>query len=819
MLQDLRSDIRFGLRQLIRTPGFTSLAVATLAIGIGLNTALFGLIHSIVARPMPGVHTDARLVWIASRSTNGGFAMPLSFPDFVDYRDSSGVFSEGAAFGNADFSLASGGDPIRVRGEIVSGNYFSLLGVTPALGRGFAADEDRIGNPMAVAVIGFRLWRERFDGDVRIIGRVVMLDGVPFTIVGVAPERFNGLTHGPRRDVWVPMAAQPRVQPQFPRTLSERGSTWLSAVGRLASNVSIEQANARLDVLARRLAAGDTLRRRDFTAGVISMRGGMSPHEMNDVMPVAVLASAATLLIFLIACANVSNMLLARGVGRRREVGVRLSLGATRGRVLRQLLTESAMLAVAASAIGSVLALWATDILASIIPASLDVSPDFIILLFSVVAALITGLTFGTLPALHSARTNPVDSLKESTIGFDRRRSRLQRSFVVAQVSLSLVLLIAAGAFLGQLVRASRTDIGFDASSRVLAASFDLGLQGYTPEQSTSFVSTLEQRVAGLPGVTSISVTNSVPMGERTFSADIVLDPAQSTSGARFGEDAEFEVYDDIVRPNFFRTVGLPLIRGRDFSANDVVGNPYVAVVSEDFARRAWPGEDAIGKRFSATGKSGPFLTVIGVVRESALFGVGDRKRAIVFRPHLQVPRARDLVLLVRSSTDAATLGPAIRSQLRALDSSLPLHALQTLAQYRRDRLAEPALGSSLLAIVGAMALVLASVGVYAIVAFSVGQRAREIGVRVALGAAHRQVIRLFVQEGMRLTGVGVGVGLLLSAAAAKVLSSMFLGISPLDFVIFAGIALLLAAVAGLAAWIPARRAARVDPMVALRSE
>src|SRR4029079_7903672 len=371
------------------------------------------------------------------------------------------------------------------------------------------------------------------------------------------------------------------------------------------------------------------------------------------------------------------------------EIGVRLSLGASRGRLLRQLLTESGILAVAASAIGVVLALWATDILASIIPASLDVSLEPTTMLFSVVAAVVTALSFGTLPALDAARTNPVDSLKESTVGFDRRRSRLQRSFVVAQVSLSLVLLIVAGAFLGQLVRASRTEIGFDASERVLAASFDLGLQGYTPERSTAFVSTFVQRTSGVPGVTSVSVTNSVPMGERTYPADIVLDAASST-GARFGEDVEFEVYDDVVRPGFFRTVGLPLVRGRDFAATDVAGSPYVAIVSEDFARRAWPGADAIGKRFSATGKSGPFLTVIGVARESALFGVGERKRAIVFRSHLQVPRARDLVWLVRSSTDAAVLGPAIRSQLRSLDPSLPLHALQTLAQYRRDRLAEP---------------------------------------------------------------------------------------------------------------------------------
>jgi predicted permease len=381
------------------------------------------------------------------------------------------------------------------------------------------------------------------------------------------------------------------------------------------------------------------------------------------------------------------------------------------------------------------------------------------------------------------------------------------------------VLLVSAGAFLGELVRSSRADIGFDASSRVLAASFDLGLQGYTPEQSASFVTSLEQRVAGLPGVIDVSVTNSVPMGERTFSADVALDPTHAAQTSRFGEDAGFEVYDDIVRPNFFRTVGLPLVRGRDFATTDGAGAPFVAIVSEDLARRAWQGTDAIGKRVSVSGNRGPFLTVIGVVRESALFGVGERKRAIIYRTHLQFPRARDLALLVRTAGDATTLSQAVRAQLRQLDPNLPVHALQTLGQYRRDRLAEPALGSTLLAIVGALALVLASVGVYAVIAFSVGQRTREIGVRVALGAADGDVVRMFLGEGARLTGIGVAVGLALSAGAVKVLSSLFLGISSLDIAIFAAVALLLTATAVLASWIPARRAARVDPVVALRAE
>lgn len=807
-------DLRFAARQLLRTPGFSALAISTLALGVGLNIALFALINSIVVRPMSGVRAT-NLVWIASQTGSGGFSMPLSYRDYTDFADSSGAFARTAAVGNAELALAGSGEPVRLRGEIVSGNYFSLLDVPLALGRGFLPEEDRLGAPTPVVVISHRLWQERFEGSQRALGARLMLDGSPFTIVGVAPERFNGATHGPRRDVWVPMAAQPIVQPQAPHTLAERGSIWLSAIGTLANGVSISEANTRLDVVAKRVAADDSTRR-GYTASVVAMRGGMSPHDMNDVAPVALLASAATLLIFVICCSNVSNMLLARGVGRRREIAVRLSLGANRARVVKQLLVESALIAAAASALGVLLALWANGILASIIPASLDASPERNTILFSIVAAFVTTFAFGVVPALHTTRTNLVDGLKESAIGFDRRRSRLQRTFVVAQVSLSLVLLITAGAFLAELLRSSRVELGFDASSRVLAASFDLGLQGYSPEQAASLVTTLEQRVAELPGVVGVSTTNSVPMGERTFSADIAL---AAGGNAQFGESAAFEVYDDIVRPGFFNVVGLPLVRGRDFSPNDVTGAPYVAIVSEDFAARAWPGADPIGRRVSVAGKAGPFLTVVGVVKPSALFGVGDRRRAIVYRAHLQFPRARDLALLVRSNGDAATLSQAVRAQIRLLDPNLPVHAMQTLAQYRRDRLAEPALGSSLLAIVGALALVLASVGVYAVIAFSVGQRTREIGVRVALGAAHVQVVAMFLREGVRLTGVGVIAGLVLSAGAVRVVSSMFVGVAPIDFAIYAIIALSFGGVAAFAAWLPARRAAMVDPMVALREE
>jgi len=808
-------DFKYAIRQLVRTPGFTAIAVLTLAVGIGANTALFTMLEAIFVRPLPGVNADERLVWIAPHDKRRGHAVNLSYPDFVAYRNAE-VFEDAAAFDRTEFSLSTGGTPVRVRGGIVSGSFFKLIGVRMERGRGFTPEEDRTPGSHPVAVISFRMWQERLGADPGVVGRRLIVNGTPVTVVGVTPERFNGIEHEEPLEIWMPIMMQAMAMPQNGNMLDSPNTWWLKAIGQLKPGVSFEQAKAAVATIGARIAQADSINHGDVATTVAHISGGVTPNTGQDVLPVAVLAAAATGLILLICCANVSNMLLARAVGRRREISVRLSLGASRSRVVRQLLTEAAVLALGAGAAGLLIAQWATDLLTRAIPVPMQVSPDRATIAFTVAAALVTGVVFSLVPSLHATRGDLASALKDSIVGRDRRRSRLQNGFVVTQLSLSLVLLVTAGMFLSSLYRSTKLDVGFEATSRVLAASFDLGLQSYTPERSTTFVDALEERVRAIPGVIDVGVTNNVPMGERRIGAGVALDPRE-TDGAVTRESGD--VYDNIVRPGFFKTLGIGIVRGRDFATTDRFEGEKVAIVSEDFARRAWPNSDPIGKHISEEGPEGPFMTVIGVVREALTYGVSERRRPTVYRSQLQFPNARELTLLVRSTGDAALLTRPVTQAIHALDANLPVFGVETLAQYRRDRLSEPTLGSAMLAVVGGLALLLACVGVYSVIAFAVGQRTKEIGLRIALGAAHEQVIAMFVRQGARLIGIGLAVGLVMSGVMVSLLSASFAGIAVIDGLAFVGVAALLALVGAGASWIPARRAARVDPMVALRAE
>jgi predicted permease len=814
-------DLRYAARRLVRAPGFTMVAVATLALGIGANTALFTLADSILSRPLPGVNGSDRLAWVTPISTRGGHPLHMSYPAFLAFREQSAVFSDLVAMNDAQFSIASGDTPERVRGQVVSGGFFSLLGAPMALGRGFLPAEDSTPLTQPVAVIGFDLWQRRFGADPSILGTRLIVNGQPFTIVGVAGERFNGVDHAERRDLWVPMMMAPRVYPQWRDVLGARGTWWLRAIGRLRPGITIARADAALAVVAAQLAKSDSALFGDLTARTYPVESGMTPGDGQDVYPVATLAAAVTLLVLLIACFNVSNLLISRGVARRREIGVRLSLGAARQRVVRQLLTESLLLAALGTAAGLMLAMWGTDLIARQIPAPLDLSPDRAVLGVALLFAVGTGLLFGLVPALHATRSDLASAVREGLIGVDVRRSRLQNGFVVAQIALSLVLLMTSGMFLRGLYKASRLDIGFEATRRVVALSFDLGLQGYTPERSNAFLGILGRRAAGLPGVESIAFTSQVPLGERNIGIEVSLEGGTTPAPDVERDDSRLglESYEHVIRPGYFATIGLPIVRGRDFTTADNPGGPHVAIVSEQLARRAWPDQDPIGKRLSINGAEGPFLVVVGVAREALLAGTQERARPIVYLPQLQLPETMALTLLVRAGGDAAPLASALRREISALDRDLPVYGVQTLAQYRSDRLAEFRLGSSLIATFGALALLLATIGLYAVVAFAVGQRTREIGIRVALGALERQVIGLFVGQGARLTALGVGIGLLLSVLVVKLLSSLFLGLTLADVPTMLGVAALLATVSLCASWLPARRAAKVDPLQALRSE
>ncbi len=811
-------DLRYAVRQLGRSPGFTLIASLTLAIGIGANTALFTLADAILVRPLPEIGRPEGLVWLTPYSIRGGRALSMSYPDYLDFRDSSRAFASAAAIGDADFSLSSGGEPTRVRGALVGADFFKTLEVRMALGRGFVAEDDTPATARPVAVISHRLWQERFGGDRNVLGRRLVLDGQSFTIAGVTPERFNGPSHAERRDVWVPISLAGTTLPGFTNLLNSRSSWWLQGIARLAPNVTIDRANAALATVAARIAHADSTYHGDVTARAIPVSGGIEPNGGNDIYPIAGLAAAVTLLVLLIACANVSNLLLGRAVARRREIAVRLSIGASRERVVRQLLTESVLLAVIATGLGFLMATWATDIMASIIPAPIEVTPDVRVLWFTIAIAVATGVGFGVAPAMNATRADVTAALKDATIGPDKSRARMQRGFVVAQISLSLVLLVTAGMFLGAMYKATKLDVHFDSSDHVLAASFDLELNGYTPERGAAFLDELHSRASTLPGVDAITFTNQVPMGERHIGTDVTVQGDADATG-RFAEAARAEVYESTIRPDYFKTLSIPLVRGRDFTSSDRVGSDPVVIVSEDFARRTWPEGDAIGKRISTRGKDGPYMTIVGVAQTALTFGLTERNRPIVYLPQLQQPNVLRLTMLVRRRTTATPLAPSIRRIIRDMDRNLPVYDVQSLAQNRYDRGSESRLGSTLLAIFGALALLLATIGVYAVMAFSVGQRTREIGVRVALGAARGEIVKLFIREGSRLAVVGIAIGLLLSVGVAKLLSSMFLGLRISDATTFAAGSALLGGAALAASWIPARRAAWVDPMVALRNE
>ena len=816
-------DLRYAARQLLRAPGFSLVAIVTLALGIGANSALFTLAVAILDRPLPGVRPTG-LVWVTATDSRNGRVLNLSYPDYLDYRAEHDVFTDVAAFAPARFAIATSGDAERVRGAVVTPNYFALLEAPMTAGRWFVAG-DRGTESGPAAVISYDLWQRRFGADSTALGKRITVNGAPFTIVGVAGERFNGAEHSERLDLWVPVDQIDRLQPRWPHPLTNRGFWWLRSIGRLAPGVSDVQAGAAAGTVAARIASGNPADHKDVTARVEAVRSGLQPGEGQDIYPVAMLAALVTALVLLIACANVSNLLLARAVARRREMAIRRSIGAGRGRIVRQLLTESTLLALLAMVAGLVLAIWITDLLAAQLPAPLDISVDRTVVAFSAAVALATGLLFGLAPALHATRGDLSSALRAGLTGLDRGRSRLQGSFVVAQLSLSLVLLATAGIFLSSLLKMGRIDVGFDATTRVLALSFDLNLQGYTPERATVFVDALGARAASLPGVESVSFTNLPPLAGRTIAADVAIDASGSIDSTRFGEAAGVEVTWSTIRPGYFATVGVPMLAGRDFSTRDGSGAPLVAIVSQQVANRAWPRENPLGKMISFTGPRGPFLTVVGVVRDALIAGNPREQRPQVYAAQLQHPSTMDLTLLVRASAapnrtaDASPLAASLRRAVATLDPNLPVFAVQTLAQYRYDSASEARLGSGLLAAFGFLALVLASVGVYAVVAFSVRQRSREIGLRVALGAREQQVVRLFVGEGLRLTSAGIAIGLLLALGVVRLLSALFLGVAALDVLAIAGVVGVLTMVALLSCWVPARRAARVDPMRVLRLE
>jgi len=816
-MKGLFQDLQFGLRMLWKSPAFTFVAVASLALGIGLNTAIFSLVNVILIRPVPVVKDQSRIVWLRA---------PISYPDYIDYREQTKSFEGLAAItGTSEFSLTQGNEPELIKGEYVTENYFDVLGVSAIRGRTFDKSEGQ--TPTPVVVLSENLWRTRFNSAANIIGGQVSLNGLDFTVVGVAPEKFVGTEVGLNRELWVPLAMQPVLNPPeaartadpFASKLKERNSHWLAVFGLLKPDVSIEQAGSELTTVARHVAETyngkvepETLR----SVQLLSMSGGMDPRDRQEALPLAGIVMAIVALVLLIACVNIASLLVARAAIRSRETAIRQALGATRRRLVRQWLTESVLVGIGGGTLGLMLALWANQLLISFLQttplASLELVLDWRVLVFTLGISIATAMAFGLVPAIHASRLDLLMALKSenSLRGGGSRSSRLRTAFVTAQLTLSVVLLVGAGLFIRALQNANKIDPGFRVD-HALTVPVNLGLLRYTEAEGQSFYGNLLARVEAQPGVERASLFRFSNLGF-SFAQFQVFKEGGNES------DEGTSVGFNVVGPNFFKTMETPLLRGRDITEADKKGAPGIVVLNETLAKMLWPNENALGKRLSFEGPKGPFLEVVGVARDSKYRTLGEGALPYVYQPVLQSYDPK-MTLVVRTKGEPQSVAAAVREQIRTLDAHLPVTEIKTLKDQVDLSLFPSRVAAWTLGGFGILALLLAAIGIYGVVSYSVAQRTHEIGVRMALGAKETDVLRLVVGEGLFVVGVGLAVGLLLAFAATRAIAGFLYGIGATDPLTYVGVPLLLGFVALVASYIPARRATKVDPLVALRYE
>ena len=816
MLEHTWQDIRYGLRLLRRSRLFTATAVVSLAIGIGANTTVFSVVNAMLLRALPGLADPARLVDIG-RTQNGESFETISYPNYEDVRRRLTGVADVYAYRVEPQPASLGGEheAERIYATPVSGAYFRALGTAAARGRLLNDADDRSDGPH-VAVISHELWRRRFGGADNAIGRVVTLNGFPVTIVGVTPPGFQGTTVL-RADAWVPLAMTTIASPRLPQSLFTcRECVWLIMGGRLKPGVTLGQANAEVRTIGAALEKDypDANRGKNFSVVATSV----FPGEIEIIAGFLAVLLVIVGLVLVAACVNLAGMLLARAAARRREIAVRLAIGAGRARLLRQLITETLVLFVAGGAAGLLLTQWLTRLLLAVLPSlPVPIGVDFVIdwrvLVFAAVLSLTAAVLCGLAPALQASNADLVPALK---VDAEHRGGplRLRSVFIVAQVTVSLVLVVAGVLFVRALGRAARIDFGFD-QHHVDVVTLDLSLSGYHEMEGLAFADRLLARAGALPGVERAAFAVNLPLsGNRMGLGRLRVPGPQPPNG-----DTSFPANWNAVSPGFFATLRMPLVAGRDFTAQDVAGAPGVIIINEAMARSVWHTTDVLGRQFESDGGPGSAtmtLTVIGVAPDAQVDTLGKRAGPFVYVPLAQhyLPRVS---LLVKAT--AASVIPQVRTIVRELNPNLPVTNAMPLEQVTAILLIPQRIAGALAASLGVVVLLLAAIGIYGVTSYSVSRRTREIGIRMALGADRTSVMRLVVRQGVVLTAAGVAIGMAVAAAATQLIRSLLFGVSALDPIAFGGAALLFAVVSLAASYLPARRAMRVDPMIALRAE
>jgi predicted permease len=814
-MRTLWQDLRYGFRRLIKTPGFAFIAVLSLALGIGANTAIFSLVNLILFRPLP-VANPQDVVSVSPVGKDGAFAA-FSYPNYIDFRDRNEVLSGLLVSRFVVVSMSRNGNNEKVWGNLVSGNYFDVLGVKPALGRSFLPEEDKTRLSHPVVVISHSLWQTRFGGDPSVVSSDVLINGMKFKVIGVAPAGFKGTEVIYTPDIYAPFATQKWIEPESDY-LDKRDESNMFAVGRLKPGVSGAQAEASLNLLAAQLAKDFPNENEGLMIQVIPP-GFVVPQFRNAMLRVSAALMGLVALVLLIACVNLANLLLARATERGKEIAIRLSIGASRTRIVRQLLTESVMLAVAGGLVGVTLAQWIIDSIMALkppiaIPITLELHLDWRVLVFSMIVSVITGVLFGLVPALQATKPDLIPALKDAASQSSVRRSLLRNGLVVAQIAVSLLLLIAAGLTLRALQRLRVMNPGFNPEN-VLMMNFDLKLQGYQTDAGAQLRKQLLNRVESLPGAQSASITGFIPLSMSYSGTAILIEGRPQERGVNAPSAMQAGV-----GLKYFETIGTPLVAGRDLTEQDQEGKTRSAVVNETFARKFFPGanpiEIALGKQFRTAPEERPWQ-IVGVAKDGKYWTIDEDPEAFVWFPIGD--RLSYNHLLVRTSVKPETLIGAIRAEFRNLDPNLPVTDVKTLTEHMSLSLFPARAFASLLSAFGLLALTLAAIGIFGVMSYAVSQRTREIGVRMALGAGAKDIFKLVIGRGLSLTLIGVGVGLALAIVGTRFLSSLLYNVSAVDPLAFVGVTLLLVAVAFLACYFPARRAMKTDPMIALRYE